>query len=121
MLKHAATGRVPRNNLFVCMRGRFLILPEMKFQAVSHPLQEIQVDIEGQAITEKETATILWFLKEVLELQSIMWTLVNTSYVIALFVHTYMQLLPEGKVNLELAAREITTQKGIGSVVKVLE
>lgn len=53
--------------MFMCMRCRFLVLPEMIFHAVLYPLQEIQVDIEGQAITEKETATIHWFLKEVLK------------------------------------------------------
>lgn len=49
-----------------------------------------------------------------------MCTLINTSYVIEALC-ACAQLLPEGRINLELAALEITAQKGIGSVVKVLE
>ena len=97
MLKNFAACHVrlsgqPCQNMFVCMRGRFLILPEMKFQADLHPLQEIQVDIEGQAITERETASIHWFLKEVRRLQSIMCSFVNTSYsFVCVHMRSYFQ------------------------------
>ena len=92
-----------------------------------HPLQEIQVDIEGQAITERETTIIQWFLKEVLKATCTL--LVNTLYDIVLCmcmcvcvcVCVCTQLLPEGRIDLALAVQEITAQKGIGSVVKVLK
>lgn len=89
-------------------------------QTTLHPLQEIQVDIEGQAITENETAPIQWFLKEVRIAAEDALPAIRFSMCTNTHTHTHTQLLPEGKIDVALAAKEITAQKGIGSVVKVI-